>query len=46
MPATIIDGNAVAEEIKHQVAAEAAQLASSGPAPRLAVVFFFDKASS
>ena len=38
MPAKIIDGEAVAEEIRSQVAADAAALAAAGRAPRLVAV--------
>jgi len=38
MPATIIDGKVLAEEIKQQVAAEAAELAAAGSVPRLVAV--------
>ncbi len=38
MPAKIIDGEAVAQEMKKQIAADAAELAKAGVAPHLAAV--------
>src|SRR5918992_155554 len=38
MPATIIDGKAIAQEIRNEIAADAAQLSERGITPGLATV--------
>src|SRR5687768_12991479 len=46
VPAKIIDGTAIAREIRAEVAAEAAQLRAEGTIPGLAVVLVGNDASS